>query len=227
MRKEGEIPFRWIADNSRWMRKPRTHDSLEEAIERSIEFYRRSLWTSVDAYVEIWLEKEALTGVFYPITSKWDVPLMVTRGYPSLSFISEAAHAIDRANKPTYLYYFGDRDPSGADIPRHIEGSLIELSDAEIEFRQVAVTESQILEWDLPTRPTKKTDSRAKNFRGDSVEIDAIPIEKLRALVEQCITQHIDEDLLERTAKIEEAERDSGLAYIRAWRRSWTGSEDD
>ena len=25
------IPFGWIADNTRWMRKPRTHDSVEDA----------------------------------------------------------------------------------------------------------------------------------------------------------------------------------------------------
>jgi hypothetical protein len=39
----------------------------------------------IDAYCEIWLEKDALAGVVYPITAKYDVPLMVARGYASLT----------------------------------------------------------------------------------------------------------------------------------------------
>jgi hypothetical protein len=46
--------------------------------------YRKSLWTNVSSYVEIWLEKDALAGVVYPVTSMYDVPLMVSRGYASL-----------------------------------------------------------------------------------------------------------------------------------------------
>ena len=42
-------------------------------------------------YVEIWLEKDALAGVVYTITERWDVPLYVTRGYPSLSYLYDAA----------------------------------------------------------------------------------------------------------------------------------------
>ena len=91
MRREGIIPFGWISDNTRWMRKPRTYNGLSEVLEITARAYRRSLWTRMPAYVEIWLEKDALAGVLYEVTEKWDVPLMVTRGYPSLSFLYEAA----------------------------------------------------------------------------------------------------------------------------------------
>jgi hypothetical protein len=46
-------------------------------------------------YAEIWLEKDALAGGIYHITSKHDVPLMVARGYASLSFLHSAANAIN------------------------------------------------------------------------------------------------------------------------------------
>ena len=46
-----------------------------------------ALWNEADSYVEIWLEKDALAGVVYPVTSMYDVPLMVARGYASLSFL--------------------------------------------------------------------------------------------------------------------------------------------
>jgi len=62
------------------MRKPKSYDSVQDAIDATARLYRKSLWTDADAYVEIWCEKDALAGVIYPVTSKYDVPLMVTRG---------------------------------------------------------------------------------------------------------------------------------------------------
>lgn len=204
MRRARMLPFGWIADNTRWMRKPRTYGSMEESLDHSAKTHRLALWDSQDVYVEIWLEKDALAGVLYEITGKWDVPLMVTRGYASLSFLAGAAEAIEDQDKPTHLYYFGDHDPSGKDIPRVVERDLRELApDSDINFTQVAVTPEQIRRLSLPTRPTKQTDSRAGTFVGESVEVDAIPPATLRSLAAECIESHIDKDELERTLRVE------------------------
>ena len=32
LRNAGRLPFPWIVDNTRWQRKPHTHDSIEEAV---------------------------------------------------------------------------------------------------------------------------------------------------------------------------------------------------
>lgn len=210
MRLDGEIPFSWIADNTRWMRKPRTYKGLADCLGNMQKYYRRNLWESQEDYVEIWLEKDALSGVLYEVTSEWQVPLMVTRGYPSLSFLASAAETIEAIGKPAFLYYFGDHDPSGVDIPRNVEDRLNEFAlCADITFECVAVTPEQIKEWSLPTRPTKRTDSRAKSFEGESVEVDAIPPEKLRQLARDCILPHLDDDELERSHVIERAERET------------------
>ena len=208
MRLTGQIPFDWIADNTRWIMKPTTHSSLEAALQRAAQCYRRSLWDDQDVYVEIWLEKDALSGVLYEVTDEWDVPLMVTRGYPSVSYLYEAAQQIQWAGKPAYLYYFGDHDPSGVDIPRNVEERLVEFApEAEINFEFVAVTDQQIEEWSLPSRPTKRTDSRSRNFPGESVEVDAIPPARLRALASDCITQHVDQSVLAQLRAVEADER--------------------
>jgi hypothetical protein len=208
MRRAGEIPFDWIADNTRWMRKPATYSSLSSMLNRTAELYRRSLWGNSDVYVEIWLEKDALAGVLIDVTAEWDVPLMVTRGYASLSYLHGAAEAIQARNKRAYLYYFGDFDPSGVDITRAVEEGIREFApDADIEFERVAVTEEQIVSMNLPTRPTKATDSRSKNFEGESVEVDAIPPDTLRDLVRDAIEQHVDQDEFERLQVIEQQER--------------------
>lgn len=218
MRRSREIPYSWIADNTRWQRKAPTWGSLKEVLEDTARTYRRSLWDDADVNVEIWLEKDALSGVLWDVTWQWDVPLMVTRGYPSISFLSGAAEAIAEKNKPTFLYYFGDYDPSGMDIPRFVEAEIKKLAPHEsVYFQRVAVTPEQILELHLPTRPTKQTDSRAKNFVGESVEVDAIPPRRLREMAEACITQHIDKDSLERTQKIERLEKVTLRRIAREW----------
>jgi len=192
MRRAGFLPYEWIADNTRWQRKPRTFSSIEEALNDTARLYRKDLWHDADAYVEIWLEKDALAGVLLPVTAAYDVPLMVTRGYSSLSFLHGAAEYIGRLDVPTYIYHFGDFDPSGVNAGEKIEQTLREMApDAEIHFERVAVTTWQIEQFNLPTRPTKITDTRAKGFGDISVELDAIPPGVLRNIAEQAIQRHL------------------------------------
>ena len=134
---------------------------------------------------------------------------MVSRGYASLSYLYEAAQAIRHQGKPAYIYYFGDWDPSGVDIPRNIEEQLRLLSDdADITFIRVAVQPWQMDTWHLPTRPTKASDSRSKAFTGESVEVDAIPPGELRALVTGCLVDHVDEEALYHLDMVEQHERE-------------------
>src|SRR5215468_5895601 len=144
MRRAGELPYDWLADNTRWQRKPRTFDGVEDALRATAAFYRKSLWTDADAYVEIWLEKDALAGVVYPVTSMYDVPLMVARGYASLSFLYNAAEYINDLDVPTFIYHCGDFDPSGVNAGEKIEETLHELApDADITFERIALTPSR------------------------------------------------------------------------------------
>lgn len=208
MRRKGVLPFRWIADNTRWMRGPRVFGGIESAIEQTAAAYRRDLWANQDCYVEVWCEKDALAGVMMDSTWKYGVPLMVAKGFSSITFLHSAAEKIAAVGKPTHIYYFGDHDPSGKCISSKIESDLRTFSNgAEIYFTRAAVTEEQIVEMGLPTRPTKKTDSRAKTFKGDSVELDAIPAHELRRLVTACIEGHLDQRRLELTKQIEAEER--------------------
>src|SRR4051794_20118596 len=175
LRRAGLLPYHWLADNTRWQRKPQTFSSPQEAIAETARFYRKALWAEADCYVEIWLEKDALAGVVAPVTYEFDVPLMVARGYASLSFLHTAAEYIGSLNVPTFISHFGDFDPSGVNAGEKIEQTLRKMPPAaEIHFERVAVTPSHIAAWDLPTRPTKTIDSRAKGFGAVSVELDAI-----------------------------------------------------
>jgi hypothetical protein len=208
MRRSGEIPYSWLADNTRWQRKPTTFSSIEEALKDTARFYRKSLWDNAGCYVEVWLEKDALAGVVSPVTYEYDVPLMVARGYASLSFLSGAAEYIRSLDVPTFIYHLGDYDPSGVDAGRKIESTLREMApDASLYFQRIAVTPEQIDAWHLPTRPTKQTDSRAKGFSAISVELDAIEPNMLRALVRERIEWHLPADEMAVLLAAEKSER--------------------
>ncbi len=216
LRRAEKLPYNYITDNTRWQRKPDTYDSLQDALEQTARLYRRAVWSDIDAYVEIWIEKDALAGVIYPVTAKYDVPLMVARGFPSLTFLQSCGEYIASLDKPAYVYHLGDHDPSGVCAAEKIGEALKEFApDADLHFERIAVLPEQIAKWNLPTRPTKKSDSRSKLFNGDSVELDAIRPDILRGLVEEVIEQHLPADQLAVLAVAETSERDMLRLFAR------------
>lgn len=206
MREQRAIPYGWLADHTRWVRKPDTYTGLTDMLTQSRQLYRRALWHDQPSYIEIWLEKDALAGVVGAITAEFDVPLYVTRGYPSLSYLYEAAESLKGIDKPIYLYHFGDYDASGKDAARAIREGL-ERFGAEFHFREVAVTRWQIANLGLQTRPAKASDPRAAAWGEVAVELDAIPPAELRAMVRATIEDHIDKAELARLQAIEVQER--------------------
>ena len=222
MRLDGEISFDDIVDETRRVRITETFDNVEHAVQQCAEFYRQSALARSDDYLEIWLEKDALAGALWDVTSEYDVPLMVSRGMPGLTFLHASAREIRRAfwqGKRSFIYQFGDHDPSGVLIPQTIERRLNELCeqlgcDPPI-VKRVALTEEMISEFNLPTRPTKRRgNSHANGFEGDSVELDAVPPSALRDLVRAVIECHMSPEETEALRVAEESERE----VLRAWR---------
>jgi hypothetical protein len=209
MREAGELPWEWITDSTRWRRKPNTHNSLMDALADTAQYYRRALWNEQSTYIEIWCEKDALAGVLYEVTGKWDVPLMVVKGFSSKAFIHTAAMEMAALDKPCFVYYFGDYDPSGLRGFNALMKSFRRYApNTEITVERVAVTEEQIRQYQLPTRPTKMGSSHAKGWTGgDSVELDALPPDVLMELVTNCIEKHVDQRQYELTRLAEESER--------------------
>ena len=151
-------------------------------------------------------------------TDPYDVPLMVAKGYTSKSFAHETARA--SPDKPCYIYHLGDSDPSGEDAARDVEAKIrryaqIYNPEVEIHFQRLAVLEEQIERWNLPLRPNKERDSRAKKFhrQAGSVELDAVPAHELRKLVRDCIESHIDEELHASLMSRQDGER----KHLKQW----------
>jgi hypothetical protein len=208
------LPWEWIVDQSRWVRKPRSYASLAEALEETAEYYRADMWREQPSYVEVWCEKATLSGLIYPITSKYDVPFYCTGGFSSKTFLHEAAEGIAAIGKATYILILGDHDPSGESIDESLRYRMGRYApSAEIYFHKLAVTEEQIVEYNLPTRPTKTArNSHAKGHaeywqEQESVEVDALPPGVLEDILEYAITCHIDKAAAQETEQKQIASR--------------------
>lgn len=208
MRESGALPYGFVADNTRSYYKPKTYSGLSDMLERSKILYRRSLWDDTPERVEIWLEKEALRGVLWPVTSQFDVPLYVTKGFASVSFIHEAVMEAKQREALTHIYFFTDHDPSGMKVAESIEKRMKKMGADHVVFHRAALTPEQISENNLPTRPTKKS-NHSKGFTSDSVELDAMEPQMLKNIVEGCITKHLDDYRYQMLLRTEEAERET------------------
>ena len=212
LRRADELPYEWVADGTRWAIRTTEYDSAAEALRDAAASYRRALWHDQGVYVEMWSEKDAITSIIQGTVQEWSVPLMVARGFASESFLWQTAQQLRMIEKPAFIYNLGDHDPSGIAAWEHVQRRLCAFApEVDVTFQRIAVTEAQIDELVLPTRPTKTTDSRAASFAGESVEIDAIETSTLLELVETAITRHIDHDKLDALLAQEDRERDSLL----------------
>ena len=215
-RREELIPWNAFVDNTRWRYGSAVYDGLEEALVEARNSYRRNIWADLPIYAEIWTEKDAIAGILLEEADVYGVQVLPLRGFSSLSMLYNAAvmfREMKRRGKDIYVYYFGDHDPSGRLIDKSAVHNLENDFGVTINFERVALTEDQIKDYDLPTRPTKKS-SHSKKFKGRSVEIDALPTMALHELVGQAISQHLPPRYLERMERIEAAERETFDAVI-------------
>ncbi len=208
LRRTGRVSYSDITDGTRWITAPTTFDSIDDALHTTAVLYRRRLWTESTFNLQLFTEKDAISGVVLPVTEEWDVPLGVLRGYVSESFAWTVAQSM-RLHKVNVVAQLGDHDPSGLGAWTNFASKVREFTRTaiHIDFVRLAVTEAQIADMALPTRPTKGSDPRARNFTGGSVEVDAIPPTVLREIVTGWITEYVDADALEITKTVEAEER--------------------
>ena len=162
----------------------------------------------------MWIEKDALSGVFSRICSELEVPFFACKGYTSLSAMWRASQRLIRkaqAGKEVTIFHFGDHDPSGIDMTRDIIDRLYDFHSS-LEVRRIALNMDQVEEFDPPPNPAKMSDSRAEayvdEYGYESWELDALDPSTLSDLVREQVDQLRDEDLwAEAVAEETEAKR--------------------
>lgn len=227
LRWEGAIDFDFFSDNDRESIGETKYEetSVSTEVESSRHYidywmnnYTKNLWENQPFYAEVFIEKKALQGVFSKSCDKYSISLNPCKGYPSLSFLYDSSirfrEAISKGKKPLILY-FGDYDPSGEDIPRSIKQNLWDMG-VELELKVISLTESQVVSWELPPAPAKKTDSRTKNWDGlGQVELDAVEPSKLIELCDEAIEKHLDPLLRNELYKKEKEEKEEYISIMK------------
>lgn len=209
-RLEGVIPWAWIEDRLRRPRHVQMWDDLSGFAETARRAYRRDVWATQEHYLEVWLEKDALSGIFEDVLSGYGVTLNVGRGYDGWSSIRNAADRFEDGQGVTVLY-FGDFDPSGEDMVRSLRDRLIKLESMP-EIIKVALSLKDVERYSLPPDFTKTTDSRSPAFiarYGDksSVELDALPADVLRTRLTEEVERRMNLVALAQVRELEKQER--------------------
>ena len=219
-RKKGVIPFDAIVDRSRnfiggdtpyYLTPEQYFNGLIENLKTAFLNYDIPFWLNQPIYIEVWLEKDALTGFFKQITDKYRVVLAPCRGYPSLTFLYEATKRLSRISKPKLILYFGDYDMRGIDIQRHITETLENFGLTNFQVKRVALTREQIEAYQLPPNPAKSKDTMFRGWiekHGNVAwELDALEPKVLMTLIENAILQNIDKPTLNQRNNLLEQNR--------------------
>lgn len=208
-RKDGSIPWEWIEDRTRRPRPVQMWDDLADFVETVRLAYRRDVWATQPGYLEVWLEKDALSGIFETELRRFGVTLNVGKGYDGWDSIRNAAERYGDGDGVTVLY-FGDLDPSGEDMVRSLRERL-EFFDCYPEIVKCALNRDDVTRYNLPPDFAKKTDTRRTAFvakHGDvSVELDALPVAALRSRLVSEIEKRLDLDALADVQQLERLDR--------------------
>ena len=210
MRLDCSLGYRKIADGHRPRRAVWWHGGLREALEETHRLYRRNYRLDQPVTVEVWSEKDALSGVLLPVCDAWGVTDVATRGFPSITLRYASAVALAEAGNPAMVLYLGDHDASGRQISDNVEEELRQHG-ADVTVERLALDPPQIRSYALPTRPGKQSDSRhaafAARFGGASVELDALPPDARTEIVNAAIVELVDRDRWHAAQAVERLER--------------------
>ncbi len=218
-RMAGVVDWEAIEDRIRVPFLPYWVTDIKDAVDDTINQYRLNRQEGQNVYIELWVEKDALSGVLKRITSQYHINLMVNRGYSSCTAIHDAYNRFkkeEELGKQVHILYLGDHDPSGLDMIRDIKERLEEFGVNPI-VKPIGLTKSQINKYNLPPNPAKITDPRAKWYIAEngntSWEVDALNPKVLNKLVKDNVEKLINMNLFNKKIYQEELDKETLLNF--------------
>jgi hypothetical protein len=223
-REEGEVDDTRIEDRARQvLRGESGYDDPEEFTELMEKWFRGSgarykadLWADQDAFVEVWVEKDALSRVIAQAAEPYRVTVCPSRGYSSYTYIKRMAidDRLSDVDKPIIILDFRDHDPSGLQMTEDLRKRLVKYGDGlDIEVKRIALRIDQVKQYNLISNPTKLADPRSQAYvaqYGDQCwELDAIEPRELQRIVKDAVEEHVDREVWENGLKQEEEDRTS------------------
>lgn len=207
----GMMDWDAIEDRVRQPKAASEWSDIVDLVDSALIAYRLPRWEGQEHYVELWVEKDALAGVLWPIAKEHHITLMVNRGYSSQSAMYESAQRFaEHDGQECVLLYLGDHDPSGEDMVRDIRDRM-EMFGVTLDVRKIALTMDQVKRYNPPPNPAKMSDPRATNYVAEhgaqSWEVDALPPEVLRRIIVGEMEELVDFGMMQEIKDREENDK--------------------
>jgi len=209
----GLLDWGMIEDRNRETVIPTAWESPAQIVRAAAEQFRIDRWEGQPCYIEVMVEKDALSGILEPVCRDLHVRFTANKGYSSSSAMYEAGKRIHLAAlnfDEVHLFYLGDHDPSGIDMTRDIVDRLSLFTGNRIgkgDVHRLALNWDQVEQWQPPANPAKETDSRYEmyvhEFGASSWELDAVEPRILGELVREGIEQLINDDVWDEVSEKE------------------------
>jgi hypothetical protein len=220
----GLLPWDKLVDRTRNLMGLETYKSPREILKAASKDYKRDLWQDQEWRPEVWVEKEALTGVVSGICNQLRVDFFACRGYNSQSEQWRAGQRLAqyvRDGQRPIVFHLGDHDPSGIDMTRDNSERLELFAGTPVIVQRLGLNMDQIEELQPPPNPTKLSDSRAAGyvdrFGYQSWELDALDPAYIRELIGSAVQRIRDSEVWGRSLAREVADKDRLAALASEW----------
>lgn len=216
-RKAGHFNSDLLVDRTRTVHKgnfTRNDDNLVDALMSARSWIkqmpewalRRDRWYGQPVHVSVWVEKEALAGIFETTCNELGVSWLACKGCPSVSalwdWIKGARDAKNQGGaEQSVILYFGDHDPTGFMIPRAAYEGIETLLDVtpdwlndddeeeayewredehvDVSVARVALNMDQVQHFNPPPFWAKTSDTRYKGYVREHGTTDAWELDAL------------------------------------------------
>lgn len=210
----GLISWTAIEDRARNLQGLTTFDGPAHCVRSAAAGYRIDMWANQDFRPEVWIEKDALTGVISGICNKLRVDFFACKGYNSQSEQWRAGRRFAdyyRKGQRPIVFHLGDHDPSGIDMTRDNQERLSMFAGTQVMVQRLALNMSQIEELRPPPNPVKMTDSRqfkyVEQFGYECWELDALSPDRVEALIEDAVLRIRNHEAWDEALRLEAEDR--------------------
>lgn len=205
------------------------YSTADSYLQSCISEYRIPRTFNQPNHVEIWVEREPHRVFINSLVSEYDIPVYVTGGYSSFSFVFEAAQRIEasaeRRGSPRVLY-FSDFSPASINMfESHVSeiSNHLSLTRNEIDaiMLRVGLEPEHLVKFDLPvlevlgsTQKTQLFESRYSELleelgypRVPVVEIESLNPADFSDIISNVLFSLTDQSILEEVALLEDKNR--------------------
>jgi hypothetical protein len=217
LRESGEIPWEWIADETRSLENFTGYSSIRSGLLAYLDMIELDPW--LGDYPLVLCESRSLGGVLRTLAREYRTLIAATNGQvggflhtvigPALKEQYEATDCIPRVG------YLGDLDKAGGDIEGNTRDVLEKIVGCELAWERLAILPVHVNNPFQQLPVISKFDKRDQKFH-DSVETEALGQDKIIAIVRFWLNKILPDPLSETLEK-EQAEREALRDYLSAY----------